>query len=390
VSSTTHRRFALILSLALAMAMGGALGAAPLAAASVGVGVTPSLLELAAAPGGAGKQVLVVSSTGDQPTEVAVTAVSLETAAPARAAVAWLDVSPASFRLGPKKKRKITVSIDVPDNLESGGYYAAVAITTGASNGNAAGPAVAAQVRVPFLFTVQGADDLTQRAVIERFAPVLEVDGRIGFRALVRSTGNVHIQTQGNVELTDTRGHRYASLDFPISGRILPDSAELLAALGSIPVETGQTYDATATLSYGDASTPLTAITEFTASPPTVSLDGLGVCENLDRGPTLSVGVHDGGQLGVLPTVELQIRTVTGEVLGELKVPSSSLFVWPNETGTFRFEYPQRLESGQFVFAATARLGTDQPVTKDLPFQIGGTDGTPAPLCPAPLTAPAA
>jgi len=388
--ATTDRRFALVLSLALAMAVGGALWVAPPAAASVGVGVTPSLLELAAPPGGSGEQELVISSTGDQPTEVAVTTVPLDDAAPAHSAVAWLDVSPASFRLSPGKKQKVTVSIDLPDDLESGGYYAAVAVTTGAADRDATGMAVAAQVRVPFLFTVQGAGDLTQRALIDRFAPVLEIDGRIGFRALVRSIGNVHIQAQGNVEMTDPRGQRYASLDIPNSGRILPDSARLLIALGSVPIQAGQAYDATLTLSYDGAPASITATTAFTTAPPTVSIDDLSVCENLDRGPTLNIGVRNDGQLGILPAVDLQIRTAAGEVVGELAVPASSVLVWPNGTDTFRFDFPRRLESGQYVFAATARVGTEPQVTKDVPFQIGGVGGTPAPLCPAPLATSAA
>jgi P pilus assembly chaperone PapD len=388
--TASNRRFTLVLSIALAMAVAGSLGVAPPTAASVGVGVTPSLLELAAPPGGTGKAELVVSSTGDQPTEVTVTAESLEDTATTNTAVAWLKVSPANFLLAPGKEQKVTVSIDLPDDLESGGYYAAVAVTTGAADRGATGTAVAAQVRVPFLFTVQGAGDLTRSALIERFAPVLEVDGRIGFRALVRNNGNVHIQAQGNVEITNPGGQHYASLDIPDSGRILPNSAKLIKGQGSVPVQAGHIYDAMLTLAYGDTSKPLTVATTFIATPPVLLLDELSVCENLDRGPSLSIGLRNEGQVGVLPAVDLQVRTAAGEVVGELAVPASSILVWPSGTDTFQFDFPQRLESGQYVFAVTARLGTDSPVTKDVPFQIGGIEGTSIPLCPAPLATVAA
>jgi P pilus assembly chaperone PapD len=370
----------LVLLAALTLVTGGASIGTPPAAASVGVGVTPSLLELAATPGGRGGQDLTISNAGDQPVDATVTASPLQGAAADNSAVAWLTVMPASVHLDPSQEQTVNVAIDVPDGLASGGYYASVTITTGATQAAGAAAGFAAQVGVPFLFTIEGTGEVRAEATLDRFAPVLESDGRIGFAALVRSTGNVYIEAQGAVEIADASGAPFASLEFPRSARILPTDARLLNAQGSVPLQAGQSFTATATLSYGDNGTPLTTTQTFTAQPPVVTPDQLGVCENLDRGPTLSLGLHNDGQLGALPGVTLAIRAADGTDLGETTMPDAVL-VWPNETDTFTADFPQRLESGQYVFAVTTRIGQDQPVTKELPFQIGGIDGTPAPLC---------
>jgi hypothetical protein len=384
-------RVFLILPLVLTLVAGGATLVAPPAAASIGIGVTPSLLKLSAKPGGTGRQELTVSNEGDEPFDATTAVVPLEGATGADSAVNWLTVEPATLHLEPKEKQTVTVSIAVPDDLESGGYYASVTITTGATTpeGNAA--AVAGQLGVPFLFTIEGKGKLRQQAKVERFAPVFEPDGRVGFRALVRSAGNVYIETQGKVEIADGGGKKIASLDFPASGRILPDAVRLLTAQGSVPLKEGEKYRATVTLTFGEKGKPLTTKETFTVERPELSITSLGVCENLDRGPTISLAGQNKSDLGVQPTVTLAVQKADGGQVGEMKVPAGPL-LWPDDTTNFQVDFSQRLVSGEYVLKATVEASQVTAVTRELPFQIGGIGGTPVPLCSetAPAGTPAA
>lgn len=60
--------------------------------------------------------------------------------------------------------------------------------------------------RRAILIEVEGEGDLIRTAAIERFAPVLESDGRVGFRALVKSTGNTYVVAKGTIEIDQARG----------------------------------------------------------------------------------------------------------------------------------------------------------------------------------------
>jgi hypothetical protein len=380
-----------ILILVVGLIAGGVVFTTSPAAASVGIGVTPSLIKLAAEPGTSGSQNLTVSNEGDQPVEVTVTVNTLADAAPENSAVDWMTVTPSSLQLEPGQKQEIAVSIEVPDGLASGGYYASVTLTTGSSS-NESATGIAAQLGVPFLFTIDGTGDLEESAEIERFEPIFEADGRVGFAAQLRSTGNVYIEAQGQIEIADVNGKHVASLELPQSPRILPGSALLLSTQGSVPLEIGQTYTATATLTYGASQTALTSSQTFTVGEPAVTAVQLSVCENLDTGPTLSLGLQNEGQLGAQPGVALEIRTADGENLGQAALPGQ-VIAWPGETGHYTVVFPERLESGNYSFSVTTQLGQEQPVTTELPFQIGGVEGTPVPLCSStsvPASTPAA
>lgn len=373
----------LVFVLVFALVVGAAAAAAPPTAASIGIGVTPSLLELSATPSGTGTQELQISNVGDQPVAATVAITDLPGATATHSAVRWLNTSATIVQLAPKQHKTIKVAITVPPDLPSGGYYALVTITTGNETGQSGERAMgmAGQLGVPFLFTVKGKGEIKREASLSRFAPVLEPDGRLGFHALVRSSGNVYVNASGKVEISTAGGKHYAKLDFPDSGRILPEAERLLKTQGSVPIQPGATYRATVTMDYGDGQQPLTADANFTMQIPALAVANMSVCENLDLGPTLTFGLTNDGTLGVQPDVTLTIKQANGAEVGSTAMPDA--LVWPTDTTKFNTTYAQRLTSGNYIFVISAQIGHLAPVTKELPFQIGGIGGHPVPLCTA-------
>jgi|SRR5579884_945330 len=372
---------ALILLFALALAGGGAVSAAPPAPpASLSISVSPALLELSVKPGATLEQEVTVTNGGDQAFDATIAVAPMPGGIASDSAVNWLKIEPTALHLDPNQKGTVKVSVTVPTGLRSGGYYAQVTATTGATKAAGTAAGISGQLGVPFLFTVQGEGAIVQQASIERFAPMLESDGRLSFRMLVKNGGNVHVITQGKVEIADANGKHYASLDFPPSGRILPATERILQTQGSIPVQSGATYKAATSMTYGDKKAPLTADATFKVAPPSVSVGDMTVCENLDKGPTLSASLKDDGDLALEPTIQLGVRTASGTDLGEAALPGPTL-LWPHESAAVKVDFPQRLDSGQYVFVVTTQFAPGKPVTKEFPFQIGGTGANVAPLC---------
>ena len=219
------------------------------------------------------------------------------------------------------------VSIAVPDNLDSGGYYASVTITTGAKKANGSQAGIAGQLGVPFLITISGKGKVASSATIEKFAPVLESDGRIGFRALVQSNGNRYVTAKGTVQVDQADGKHLGSLEFPQTTPILQGDERLMQTQGSLPLQMGARYKASVSVDYG-AKKPATTDASFTVSAPAVAAANLSVCENLDKGPTLSATLQNSGDLGVMPNVTLAVKQESGSDLGSGPLPAPPL-IWP-------------------------------------------------------------
>jgi len=367
------------LILALSVAVGLAATAAHPARANISMLISPSLVELSAAPGGTGSTVLVLTNRGDEPFDATASVATIESAPSARSAVSWLRVEPATFRVTPGRAQDLKVAVAVPADLASGGYYALVTVTTGAKSGEGATVGVAGQLGVAFLITVRGDGELTEQASLPHFAPFFETDGRIGFRAVVESTGNVHADASGKVEIVDAAGKHVASLDVPSAGRVLPGSSRVLQALGSVPLPPGSGFHADATFTYGTKQQKLSAGASFTVGAPPVHVADVSVCENMDTGPTVSFRVEDGGELGVEPPVSVIVQEQSGAEVANAAVAAPLL--WPRSSADVRVELPRRLVSGQYVLTVTARVGPGKPVARQVPFRIGGVGGQPVPLC---------
>jgi hypothetical protein len=301
-------------------------------------------------------------------------------AADDRSAAAWFTVEPDAFHLDPGKTQTLKVTVQAPSTIASGGYYAKILVTTGATQPRGSSAGVAAQLGVNYLITVHGKDKLVEKASVTQFSPFYEADGRVGFRANVQNDGNIHVAVDGAVELSDSAGKAFGTLKFPDATTILPGTSRLLEAQGSFPLKPGAQYGANVTLTYGDKNAPLTTMQTFTFAPPKIEVAAMSVCENLDRGPTLTVHLADDGDLGIVPAVQLAVQNADGSVIDGGSVPNPPL-LWPKTTAAISTDFPRRLLSGSYIFVVTTQSGPDPAVSTSFPFQIGGVGGSPVPLC---------
>lgn len=355
--------------------------------AAVSLTVSPALIELDAKPGGKGSQAVTITNGGDAPLDLTVAVEPYRSATGDRSAIDWLTVKPATLTIEPGQQGSVTVTITVPKKLKSGGRYAAVSFTT-QPKGGGNGAAMAGKIGVPFMIAVKGSGKLTEKATLEHFAPVMTPDGRVAFAALIHNTGNLHLRPTGEIQLARAGGASLGKIAFQPTIAILPGGEGLIMSEESVPLPAGGSYQATATFDYG-ATSPLKRDITFTPKPA-LSIMQTGVCENLDRGPTVRIGLHNDGSLGLQPRVQVAIQKAGGNALG-IASPMSQVVVWPGEQSDLVIDVPQRLDSGSYTAALHVDLAAPDssgrtavpPIEQSMSFQIGGLGDDAAPLCAA-------
>jgi P pilus assembly chaperone PapD len=357
----------------------GAAWAPRRAAADVTVSASPSLVDLRASPGATGSQEIVVRNDGADPFAVTVEIAPYQGVTGERAMLDWLTATPGAFSLEPGQQQAVTVDIAVPDDLDSGGRYAMVTFATGAVGSEGSGVGIAGRLGVAFLLVVEGHGDLTRSVAVDRFGPVLEADGRVSFQARLRNEGNVHVAPVGTIELRAVDGTPYGALELPQTTPVLPDSTVDVVAQGSLPLESDATYTAEATIDYG-GDEPLRTETEF-AVRASLALGEVGVCENLDRGPTLHAAFQNDGDLGLTPLARFAIRDTNGQEVDAGPIPPALL--WPGEAQVIQTDHSTRLVSGDYTLIVEVRYGAAPLVRHEVPFRIGGTPEGAAPICGA-------
>jgi hypothetical protein len=375
------------LSFALAFAIGAtALAVAPIRAA-FSIAITPSILELEGEAGSDGRVEVSVTNSGDETFDVALTTSQYRDMDGERSAVDWITVRPRRMRVQPGDTRSVEIRLRIPDEIASGGRYALVRFTTLPPPSSAAGDiAISGAVAVPILLAVRGDGPLTGDPGIERFAPLVEADGRLGFRAQIRNDGNVHTRVSGSVRVGLPSEEPHATLDIP-DRLLLPGVATIVETHGTLPLSLDGRFHAMARfIPQRDGSRrefeAFVASVEFDATPQLSLLTG-GVCENLDRGPTISGSMQNLGEVGLAPFVRFEILDGNGTPVAAADPPRSPL-VWPGETLELSAELGRRLLSDSYTLRTTATFGAGSMVESETPFSIGGDPATAVPLCSTP------
>jgi hypothetical protein len=365
--------------LVLSLVIGAAYSAAPVRA-DVTMGVTPSLVELSGKDGSTGEIELTVLNQGDEAFDATLTTQQYNRADLSLSVPDWLTVEPASVQVEPGGQATVTVSIAIPEGEPSGSRYAGVAITSGSVQEEGSGATVAGELVVPFLITVEGEGKLERKAEIERFAPVIELDGRLGFRTLVHNAGNIDWQASGKAIVNKADGSDYGNLDFAQS-RVYPQGSTLLTTTSTLPVEAGAEFSTIAEIEYG-ADDPVEAETEFTFTPE-LAVTG-SACENLDRGPTMTATLDNSGDLGIMTNLTMTIAGADGQAIARANAPAADI-AWPNETTSIPVDLLDRLPTGDYTLTIDVQTGASaEPMTQTIPFSIGGTGPNVAPICEQP------
>lgn len=374
------------LGLRVAVVVGAAVLAAAPVRADVAIQVSPVLIELSGNAGAEGRQDITVRNNGSDAFGVTVSIDPVPNLPADASAVDWLRVEPQQFDLQPGTEAVVTVSIEVPAGITSGGRYANVSFQTGpvssatdAGGGNRA--SMSGRLVTSFLIVVNGAGKLVQKAEISRFAPVLEPDGRISFLALLRNAGNVHLQNlEGTITIKDSAGKKIASVDLGPTTPVLPGIERMVGSQVSLPLPAGKEYESTLTLRYGPKQKSKDTAKARFAIRPALTMGPATVCENLDRGPTVRLEFANTGDIALRTALGVRLEAASGSPLGTAALPQPVL-TWPGETVPVSFDLPQRLGTGAYHLVMTASYGPMDPITAETDFQIGGTEGTPIPLC---------
>ena len=351
------------------------------AGATISFSVSTGLVDLTGAPGSTGSQELLIRNDGDESLELRIAVEPNPSVSSDRSAVAWLSLETDALTIQSGDGASLRVQITIPDDVESGGYYARVTLTSATDEAADNVTAVAGQLAVGFMITVDGRGEIEQSAAIGRFAAVLEQDGRIGFRVELINNGNVHlINPSGIIEVVDDAGASYGNLPIPETIPLLPGNTSVMSTQGSLPMTAGAAYRAEAGISYSGLETPLTASTDFMIEP-LLEAGNITICENLDRGPTLTVELANSGTIGLQPVVFMQVSTADGTSLGSAPVATGQL-LWPDEERVLSIDFPERLPSGEYRLLTTVSFDPlGESIVLDTPFQIGGIDGDPVPFC---------
>jgi hypothetical protein len=374
--------------LTIFLAMSTLVGIAMPARADISFSVTPALNDLMATPGASGEQVITLTNSGSDALDIDIVIEDATTAAPERSAVTWLSLDEAAFHVETGEQRDVKIGIDVPKETPSGGYYAKVTFTTGSADAADNSAAISGQLSVGMLLTIDGEEEIVREAAIARLAPVLDGDGRVSFQMVVESVGNVHvIPGKADVEVRNADGSPLGKLDFDSSVPILPGNSATLLTHGSLPLTLDGKYQAAATFNYGDEA--ISSTIDFSVSPA-LTIAAISVCENLDRGPTFGIDLNNDGELALQPLVTMSLQGGDGSSLGQTTL-SAGMPLWAQTSGHQSVDFPERLVSGPYLLITEVQFDPLQPpLRQETPFQIGGLEGTPAPLCSAVTATPTA
>ncbi len=374
-----RRPVAIAIALALSSLCSALLGVSP-ASADVTLGVTPAILDVSGRPGGTGTVEIYVDNDGSEPFDVVSSVFELEAASGSPSAVAWSAVAPSRLSLDAGATGTVTLNLDIPDDTEPGGHYAAVSIAT--SSPVAEGDpetGVTGRIVVPVLIAVIGDErHPTPEAipVLKRTALFLERDGSLLSQTEVHNAGGTHIALTGEVRVTlagaEPGREPVAAVDVPI-GRTLPETTRLYPAADLITLEPDSGYEVTLELGETDGGpfqgSPLIASTFQIEMTPQISLADLAGCTTPDGVLGTSVAVVNEGTLGVAPDLDFWAE-VPGVGRAAVAQHVSAPLAWPEDNLDISSTIDTPLADGEYVLVAEATYGLEGTVRAELPFSV--------------------
>lgn len=180
----------------------------------------------------------------------------------------WLSLSPKTFTLLSKEEKTLTYFLKVPKEGKPGGHYAALVFTpTNSFILEETGASVEGSLGVLFYISVKGA--ITEKAVITKFtAHSFQEYGPVKVTTTIRNLGNIHIQSQGNLLVSDLFG-KTVQTERLSEKNIFPQSVREYQNLVGKKYMFGR-FKVTLTASFGQSSSivaPLTASLYFWIVP---------------------------------------------------------------------------------------------------------------------------
>jgi len=164
------------------------------------------------------------------------------------------------FTLGANESKDIEYSVNVPKDAEPGGHYAVILFsptTNDSSTNDSSGAIIMPSVGPTLLITVNG--DIKYNAKIKEFSTeknfYLESKNKINFKTRFENNGSVHVVPTGNIVIKNTLGKTVSTIDVnKEKSHVLSDSIRAFNSSWEKSYGFGL-YKATLTLNYGDGKT---------------------------------------------------------------------------------------------------------------------------------------
>ncbi|MEO5927689.1 MAG: hypothetical protein ABIO72_03125 [Patescibacteria group bacterium] len=141
----------------------------------------------------------------------------------------WIVPEARSVSLDPGQHSSFSYTVNVPQNAEPGGHYAALFFSDIPVNAEGTRVGVGAKVGVLFLLRVPG--NITETARIEGFRSTADRLSHLPayFELRIRNVGNVHVHPEGNVTIRNMFGSVVAKIPVnPREASVLPNSVRRL------------------------------------------------------------------------------------------------------------------------------------------------------------------
>ena len=211
-------------------------------AASLGINILPAKIFITAEKGESADSSIFVTNPNDFPIEISVEVENftpgiipgdVEFVLPIEGEASLADwiVITESFPLIAKERKEILFQIQTPENVSSGGHYAAIffkATPTKITEGT--GPLhISSRVGSLVMLTVPG--EISRGARISEFAASkFVIGGPINFEILVANTGTTHFKTEGNILIKNWLGREIAGVGVE-EKIVLPAGSQVLKAI---------------------------------------------------------------------------------------------------------------------------------------------------------------
>jgi hypothetical protein len=181
-------------------------------------------------------------------------------------ATSWVEPEINSFSLSQGERITQKLKITAPDNIPSGGYYAVIAVLVEGEGEGASGKIkLISQAGISLLTTVPG--NLREDLSISRLSSdkFFYLNGPVDFKAIFKNDGDVHVSSQGHLEVRNFLGSKVAEI--PInSTTVLPVLEKNWQATWNKKWLMGK-YDYKMTLFYGQNKQKITKDGSFFAFP---------------------------------------------------------------------------------------------------------------------------
>ncbi len=140
----------------------------------------------------------------------------------------WISFFESEVTVPANDMTTTTATIAIPNDVMSGGHYAAI-VASGSQNNEAAGVSVVVQTASLILLTVEG-ETVEQAALLDFVGPSWVNRLPVDFALRVQNQGNVHLQPTGTITIKSILGAEAAQLTVNLEeGKILPMSTRQFA-----------------------------------------------------------------------------------------------------------------------------------------------------------------